>query len=106
MEARVPPWLKAFRNELFAPEAIANRLLVSAGEIGAFPTVNVFSSGEFSEKLSTTVAGNVSVKIPIPPRKTVLSLESGLQAKPMRGCQTMLSVAGYASWSPVLITWL
>src|SRR5579859_3664781 len=83
MELKVPPLAKAFRKEVFAPEARLKMLFGEAGDragvmlpVGAI--VKVFDTGEFVERLSTSTAGNESPKIPIPPRITVLLLSNGL----------------------------
>src|SRR5215469_18204092 len=87
--ATVSPFVKPFRNAWLLAAACAKRFppLVSAGDTGRFDGVKRFSCGEFSEKKSTAEPVNASLKIPTPPRMTVLrEAPNGCQAKPKRGC--------------------
>src|SRR5258708_35412077 len=93
MLPKVPPLLKPAMKAWLAPLAEAKMLVGSAGEERLLPPrVNRFDTGEFLEKLSTTVAGKESENIPMPPLMTVLLI--GLQVNPKRGCQTIISVEG------------
>src|SRR5437016_13735717 len=99
MVVKFPPLLKPETKAWLAAFAEAKMLLGSAAEERLLfgvpkspPMVNRFDTGEFLEKLSTTVAGKESLNIPIPPLMTVFLI--GLQVNPRRGCQTIISVEG------------
>ena len=93
-ELKVAPLAKPAWKALLAAAAALNKLLGSPGEMGSPVGVNEPRVGGLLRKLSAMVAGKESLKIPTPPRITVLSPEKGLKVKPTRGCHTTKSVPG------------
>ncbi len=94
MELKVPPVAKAFWKDWFALDANVNKLPPCAVEMAAPGTTKVDSVGAFCRISLARVAGMESPKMPPPARITVLLLANGLHVKPMRGCQTTMSVPG------------
>src|SRR5215469_9860050 len=91
MLLNVPPLAKPVRNAVLAPEAWLKMLPGAPGASAPGPTKNWLYKGGLLRKLSATVAGKKSWKIPNPPRTTVsLPAPRGDQAKPKRGSQPIL----------------
>ena len=91
MLASVPPVAKPLTNAEFAAAARLVTLPGFPGESVPGPTKNWLYSGGLFRKLSATVAGKKSWKIPIPPRSTVLVPEPrGVHANPSLGSHPMV----------------
>src|SRR5215467_9833256 len=91
MLLNVPALAKPFTKAELAPEALFKMLLGVPGASAPGPTKNWLYKGGLFRKLSATVAGKKSWKIPNPPRTTVsLPAPRGDQAKPKRGSQPIL----------------
>src|SRR5581483_3855715 len=104
MLANVPPLEKPLTKAWFAAAACAVKLPGAVGANGPGPTTNWLVSGEFVMKLSATVAGKKSWKIPTPPRITVLvPAPRGVHANPRRGSQAIAVYDGSAWCNPVRI---
>src|SRR5215469_11788478 len=100
----VPPLAKPLTNAAFAAAAWLKTFPGVPGASVPGPTKNWLYTGGLFRKLSATVAGKKSWKIPIPPRSTVLvPAPRGVHAKPRRGSQPMVVYDGSARCNPVRI---
>src|SRR5215469_16608964 len=95
MLARVPPFAKPFSKVALLAAACANAPFGTPGAIGmSAPVAAMFHIavlGGLLSKFVESCAGYKSLKIPAPPRTTMLLRNPGDQAKPARGSQTILS---------------
>src|ERR1700722_661889 len=101
-----PTEVKPATSAALDAEAVAKAFpwVVSVGD--RLPkTSKILSSGAFWIKLSAIDPWNVSMKMPMPPRKTVLFDHDGEYAKPKRGWNATLVKDG-TDCEVVVIAWL